>query len=85
MCLRFCRRKPHPSNATPKAQNDWARDHSEAEEAVQPVVANEPVVQPPVTETPTGSPPRVEQQPQIPAVPRSLPSQVDETLAECPR
>jgi hypothetical protein len=39
------------------------------------------VVSPLVTPTP----PQVKQRPQIPAVPESLPSQVDETLAECPR
>ena len=33
---------------------------------------------------PAAATPQVKQQPQIPVVPESLPSQVDETLAGCP-
>jgi len=63
----------------PEGQHHRAED---LEAAIQPAATGH---QQAITETPAGSPPHVEQQPQIPAVPESLPSQVDETLAECPR
>ena len=77
MCLTSCfgwKRKPEPSD-TPFPPG--AGDLSTANKSISP--------EPAVTTTPSDSLPQVKQQTQIPAVPKSLPSQVDETLAECPR
>jgi len=76
MCLRCCIWPAPPSEP-------GAEGPSKAEEAVQPVIKEPISHQPTVTEpiTPSGG----QQQPQIPAIPKSLPSQVDETLAACPR
>ena len=82
MCLPFCLKwkgKPRPSEAS------GAADHSKVEEAVQ-LRPKEPISpKHTIRAAPSDSPPQVQQQLQIPAVPESLPSQVDETLAECPR
>jgi len=91
MCLGFRipgQRKSHSSEGTPlgappsEAQHHRALEDPEA--VIQPAASGPVLHQQAITETPAGFPPHVEQQPQIPAVPGSLPSQVDETLAECP-
>jgi hypothetical protein len=88
MCLPFCLKwkgLPRPSGTTPTSP-PGAADYFKAEDDV-PLTPTSP--KPTIRATPSDSPPQlgpqVEQQLQIPAVPESLPSQVDETLAECPR
>ncbi|KAF8322430.1 hypothetical protein F5887DRAFT_1028395 [Amanita rubescens] len=76
MCIPFFFRRSKP----PEASTPTAPPPPRAAETDQPPANKR--ISPVVTPTP---PPQVEQQPQIPAVPKSLPSQVDETLAECPR
>jgi hypothetical protein len=73
MCLKLCfgwkKTQLGEAIATPSGSANLPK----TEEAVEPAAA-----------TPSDLPPQVKQQPQIPVIPKSLPSQVDETLAECP-
>lgn len=75
MCLPFCfgwQGKPQPSKATTTPSPPGAADLPKA-------TANKPISPKPAAAVT----PQLEQQ--LPPVPESLPSQVDETLAECPR
>jgi len=92
MCLGFLirgQRKSHSSEGTPLgtplSETQHHRALEDPEAVIQPAASGPVLHQQAITETPAGFPPHVEQQPQIPAVPGNLPSQVDETLAECPR
>ena len=89
MCLGFRiagKRKLHSSEHTPlEATLGQHHQTEDLEATIQPPASGPVLHQEAITATPAGFAPHVEQQPQIPAVPENLPSQVDETLAECPR
>ena len=88
MCLGFLirknKKKPHYSETpVPLSGLSRAEDRSQkAEEGAQPTDSDLISYQPAVTETAT---PQAKQETQIPAIPKSLPSQVDDTLGACPR
>jgi len=74
--------EPDPIETPVPQSRALEKNPSKLEESTQPT-ASEPIsYQPVVTEPAT---PKSKQVVQIPAVPNSLPSQVDDTLGACPR
>jgi hypothetical protein len=75
MCLRFCF----------GCCCGWKKKTQLREAIATPSILSGVVNLPKTEEAePAAATPQVKQQPQIPVVPESLPSQVDKTLAECP-